>query len=584
MKRMIWTVLCILVLFVSIFAVSAAAETDCTVLDQYCESLTFFDDTCLDLNGWSVGTVKVEEGCTLQVKDSSTDDFEGTYGSIGSVTGNGSVVGMDGYMMIGETEDVSFHKVNLTITKVTLRSKVAGLYYTCNFEGDEAVASKVKSYGVALSVKAEPDAETIGDCLCSTFTAFNGGAGKNSVDDTSTVLTGIMKTTNGYMTNASNSQMEVWGRAYIKTTEGEYILGNSVSYTLREAVEEIDESLWVSLEKTQVEDVLSLYRRYTSVMNSWDVDKIKATSTVNTEEALYDPAAGDDLKLLAITSSFGRNTTDLLYSIAAAEAEAAGIDNTITVARLYGSGCSLQKHVNSHNSGTAIYEYSRISNETENTSKYFETTTPGTWSRTSDNTVTLVQGLQDAEWDIIFIQQGAAQAGRYSEYGTYITQLIDIIRQYQPNAKIVWNMTWAYEEDCTAFPSDYKVNNQADQLNMYAYILNATKLYVRSRNDIDAIIPSGTTIQNARAFYENYELVHTDLYHLSNLGKAFAGYTLYSVLTDQELTQINLATASSYDRSGTYTLTDTDKQTIIDVVNTSMRTPYSVTYTASESE
>ena len=48
---------------------------------------------------------------------------------------------------------------------------------------------------------------------------------------------------------------------------------------------------------------------------------------------------GKTLKLLAVTSSFGLNTTEILYHIAKAE----GVENVI-IGRLYVSGCSLKMH------------------------------------------------------------------------------------------------------------------------------------------------------------------------------------------------------------------------------------------------
>ena len=64
---------------------------------------------------------------------------------------------------------------------------------------------------------------------------------------------------------------------------------------------------------------------------------------------------GKSLKLLAVTSSFGLNTTELLYEIAKAD----GYEEVI-VGRLYGSGCSLEKHVLNAYNERPFYMYTRF--------------------------------------------------------------------------------------------------------------------------------------------------------------------------------------------------------------------------------
>ena len=71
---------------------------------------------------------------------------------------------------------------------------------------------------------------------------------------------------------------------------------------------------------------------------------------------------GKTLKLLAITSSFGLNTTQLLYDVAKAEG-----CTDVVVGRLYGSGCTLQKHVENANTNAAYYQYTKIDSGSWNT-------------------------------------------------------------------------------------------------------------------------------------------------------------------------------------------------------------------------
>ena len=96
---------------------------------------------------------------------------------------------------------------------------------------------------------------------------------------------------------------------------------------------------------------------------------------------------------------------------------------------------------------------------------------------------------------------------------------------------------------------------------MYECIVNATKEKVVPRTDFTAIIPSGTAIQNVRTSYIGDNLTK-DTYHLNSLGRVIAGYTLYSVLTGEPLTQINLTNVTKAMSSDTevYLLTDKEKE------------------------
>lgn len=283
--------------------------------------------------------------------------------------------------------------------------------------------------------------------------------------------------------------------------------------------------------------------------------------TTTVPEETIDPTAplcdGKTLKILAITSSFGLNTTQLLYDVAKAQG-----CTEVVVARLYGSGCTLQKHVENTKTNEAYYQYTKNSN--------------GTWE--TMDAATILYGLQDEDWDIIFTQQSAARAGDLASYGNYIDQLMAYVQanKTNPKARFVWNMTWAYQSDSTQ--SIFVNMFNSDQKLQYDKIVLATNINVVPRTDFAAIIPTGTAIQNARTSYFGDTLTK-DTYHLNTLGRVIAAYTLYTKMTGQPLTQVNLteiAKASTPDTQP-LTLTDADKQVIIEAVNNAINNPYSVT-------
>ena len=286
---------------------------------------------------------------------------------------------------------------------------------------------------------------------------------------------------------------------------------------------------------------------------------------VDKNEPLCD---GENLKLLAITSSFGINTTQFLYEIAVAEGFA---PEKVTVGRLYASGCTLKKHVD-HAPDKPLYWYSKITGDPE------KCTTPGKWMTVKEEGYgTLIEALQEEDWDIIFIQQSAAQSPIADSYGDYLDQLMGIVHKYKtnPNAKFIWNMTWAYQSDSkeTVFAETF----HSDQKLMYQTLVDVLKDKIVSRTDFHAIVPSGTAIQNARTSFFGDNLTK-DTFHLNNLGRIIAGYTLFSVITGKELTEIKLIQpVESYDEHNAVTLFGIERDVVMEAVNNAIANPYEVT-------
>lgn len=282
------------------------------------------------------------------------------------------------------------------------------------------------------------------------------------------------------------------------------------------------------------------------------------TETTQTQPTI-DPNAplcdGKTLKMLCITSSFGLNTTELLYDIAKDQ----GAENVI-IARLYVSGCKLSQHAQFAKTGEPAYEYTKNST--------------GKWEKMKNTT--LLYGLQDEDWDIIFLQQGAHHAGLVHTYGDYIDEIMAFVQENKtnPNARFVWNMTWAFQSDNTH--EIFMTNHKGDQMVMYNMILDTVKEKVVPRDDFSAIIPSGTAVQNARTSYFGDTLTK-DTLHLNNLGRVIAGYTTWATLTGKPIEEINLPPARTYDLPEVVVLTETDKAVIIEAVNNAIANPWAVT-------
>ena len=264
---------------------------------------------------------------------------------------------------------------------------------------------------------------------------------------------------------------------------------------------------------------------------------------------------GESLKILTISSSFGLNTTNYLYEIAQDQG-----CTDVTIGRLFLAECTLRTHIKNINQDSAVY-------------RYYKKTEPGDWDTTEG--YTMLQGIVDEEWDIIFLQHsatGAAEPNTFSdeENGDYIDVIMGYVRQNMtnPNARFVWNMTWAFPGDST---SGVFVGLGSDQLKMYQVIVDAVKEYVVPRTDFATIIPSGTAIQNARSSYFG-DTLNRDSMHLNDLGYVIAGYMTYASLTGKHIESIGL------DRFGSkVVLLPADKEVIIEAVNNALDNPFEVT-------
>jgi len=224
-----------------------------------------------------------------------------------------------------------------------------------------------------------------------------------------------------------------------------------------------------------------------------------------TKPALFE---GNSLKILAIGNSFSQDATEYLYDVAKAE----GITNLV-IGRLNYGGCSLERHVNYANTGEGAY--------------YYEKNTTGKWELTEN--ATLLDGLLDEDWDIITMQQNSSNSGLPETYEGHLEQLISYVNEQKtnPNAKLIWHMTWAYQGDSTheAFP-----RYDSNQMTMYTKIKETVNQVILPNSAFAAVFPVGTAIQNARTTFFGDNLTR-DGFHLSYLGRLVASYTWYAVLT-----------------------------------------------------
>ena len=288
-----------------------------------------------------------------------------------------------------------------------------------------------------------------------------------------------------------------------------------------------------------------------SLLTACGVDN-SAETTVATQPAidLGEPLCdGTTLKILFIGNSFSDDVNTYLYDVLTAE----GVTN-IVLGKLYYGGCTIKRHAGNAANDIAEYTYSR--------------NTSGVWEKTEN--ATMLFALKNDDWDIISLQQASTQSGVADSYNEDLDALITYVNENKtnPDAKLVWHMTWAYQSDSThsSFPT---YGN--DQMNMYNMTCDAVQQQIETRDVFSAIIPVGTAIQNARTSYFGDTLTR-DGFHLNDFGKLIGSYTWYAALTGKTLETINLNSLSEW-----FTLSDSNKAVVIEAVNGALENPYSVT-------
>lgn len=259
---------------------------------------------------------------------------------------------------------------------------------------------------------------------------------------------------------------------------------------------------------------------------------------------------GKIIRVLAIGNSFSEDAVEQnLHELAAADGQ------TLVIGNLYIGGCTLERHYNNAQSNAASYRYKKILAD-------------GT-TVTVQN-VSLDKALSDEQWDYVSMQQASGVSGIYSTYTLYLPGLIEYVRQRVPaKTKLLWHQTWAYAKDSNH--GEYP-NYGKDQMKMYNAIMDASRRAVKDYG-FNKVIPSGTTVQNARTTVVG-DKMNRDGYHLQlTYGRYAAACAWYETLCRKDV------------RKNTFVPAGVDKPTAKAMqmaAHAAVRSPYKVTNLSGE--
>lgn len=218
-------------------------------------------------------------------------------------------------------------------------------------------------------------------------------------------------------------------------------------------------------------------------------------------------------KILAIGNSFSEDAFYYLHDIA----KAGGIDTKVV--NLYVGGCSLRQHMDFFKRGAKEYMY-QLNGEL------------------SERYVSVEEILKEEEWDIIMTQQASHDSGLYETYFPYLSELISVIREKCPKAKLFLHQTWAYEID-----SDHPEFSRyhCNQKEMF----EGSSLCYEKAAELTGLvlIPSGKIVQEMRKTAPfRYELGEKSLcrdgFHMDMVyGRYLLGAVLYQVFFNKNITE-----------------------------------------------
>lgn len=233
------------------------------------------------------------------------------------------------------------------------------------------------------------------------------------------------------------------------------------------------------------------------------------------------PATGS-VKLLVIGDASSTYAVTYLDEVL----KLGGIDN-VTVATMnynFNSGASIADQKKNIESEKKAYTFAIMENGETVSTKYSQK---------------FLDVLTYDAWDYIVIGQSIPKAGiaeEYSELDFFVNYIED--NKTNANAKLLWNMSWAYNKNSSHAGFDAYGKDQAA---MYQGITVALETFVKSNAKIDGILPVGAAIQNLREIFLDGSVTGTNGIQLeTEIGAYVAAVTWGSYLLDKDAEEIGL--------------------------------------------
>lgn len=543
-------------------------------------TLDLTKDCAVDLNGQ---TVSITGSGKLLGMDSSSDNFTNASGSAQwtqadrvntaprFIAPNGNT-----YYAICENDTVTYHRLHMALTDITLRPSDVGLYYTGVWECDSHLAAQIESCGIGVSLADMPKANMHTD-TDTIVVNFPSEKLINSVCN-SIIVKNIFKNNINAATNQDRGEMPIYAEPFVVFRDGTVYTTdetNGADYSLYSFLEAADRNITadpVTHRKTE-KQLWDFYVTWQEKgAGNWKFDKIKKP---------VDPQDDDVMKILMIGQSHAQDTIWMLYDVLKAEMP----DQDFLVVDVYRS-VPLDDHVANIKNQAAVYDYYQNTN--------------GAMEHTPNTTIT--EALVRENWDVIMFNEATWPQTREESYKNGNFEfMINHIREYtQTGFRLAYNATWAqpvsaelYKPERRQPPADFRNNFTAyfegNRLSHFAKICQNMETFIETNEEFDLVFYSGTAIQYASETHgvpegdpaRIYDL-YRDYTHLSDFGRLLVGYQLYAQIYGlEELTQVNVDLIPQHMRAtdrekafGDIQITSAHKEAIIASVNYALKNPH----------
>lgn len=515
-------------------------------------------DCRIDLNG---RTVTVSGNYTLYGMDSSGDDFSVPGGkAVWETAANTAAlteIADRRYVALVDGSTATYHRLEMTLTDVSLRTESCGIYYKGAWGCDSVLAPQITQYGIAVSLQGTPGAEfaTIEGCV---YSSYDGTGLQNGEVKTGMLIKNIMRDNLPAGSNERRGQMPIYASAYVTLADGTVLTdGDGVAYSLRSTMEEMDR-LIVEQPMLYLRDAVWTARDFYTKwrekgMNAWQFHKLKQ------------PEDDGVLKILILGSSRSVNTFQLLYQAFKDQLP----EQEFVMGVMYYSGCSMTMHERFIKNSEAVYHYYRNDG--------------GDWSITPGKR--MEEGLHAENWDVVLLQAGTGDLDKQMQLETrnFLKSFIDdhLIDPYA----LWWHSTWFNSTDPELYkpPKTAEDAAKVDQVAQLTQTNEAAKAYVLNDPMFAGHITSGTPMMYALKCLglEDKDLFR-DHTHLSDFGCMLVAYAFYAQYTGNPVTEINLDKIpvslrhKEYQHLGDMEVTAEMKQIIIDTVAYTLNNPWSI--------
>ena len=269
------------------------------------------------------------------------------------------------YVALTDGSYSTFHRLEMKIKTVTLRTSSAGLYYKANYQCDRQIEEKVQSYGIVVSLQDVPGADfksVEGDAYTVASEKFASGA-----TVTSGSVVGIMKDDLTPAENLNRSRMPIYANAYIDLGNGPIMADNDnigtkkgTSASLLQVVTALDQTY--GSYSTVVQGQLDAFcKTWKNLGVNFETENINKYRTVDNSDLVFDagttnawcPVCEKKVTWTAVSSNFTAKNGGHYYL--AKDVTYAADNNQDFISAPGTPGHSACFHLNGHNLTTTKY-------------------------------------------------------------------------------------------------------------------------------------------------------------------------------------------------------------------------------------